>query len=363
MLAEVRRGGARGTDRSWSSEHATAPRRPGRADPAPRVRHLAADGRRRARGRARRAGHRLPPHRHRARLRERAGGRAGIADSRRRPRAISRHHEGLDDEFAAGDVERRGGGLAAQPPARPRRPAAAPLAQPRGAARGERSARSPGCARTAGSRHARRLELPRRAAASARWRWPRRWLRPGRVPPVPRPGRAARRLRRDHELTLTAYSPLAHGTVPTDPDPEGDRRRARQDGRPGRAALAARPAARHDRAEGVEPRPPAWRTSRSSTSRSPTRTAPGSPRCPRTGAAPTRRGRRTGTPDRSGRPTAYHVHALGAVAEWLRSGLQSRVHRFDSGRRLCSRARDGGRRRARANAPTRHGSAPAGGKQ
>ncbi len=25
---------------------------------------------------------------------------------------------------------------------------------------------------------------------------------------------------------------------------------------------------------------------------------------------------------------------LGAVAEWLRSGLQSRLHRFDSGRRL-----------------------------
>jgi hypothetical protein len=27
--------------------------------------------------------------------------------------------------------------------------------------------------------------------------------------------------------------------------------------------------------------------------------------------------------------------ALGDVAEWLRSGLQSRLHRFDSGRRLC----------------------------
>jgi hypothetical protein len=25
----------------------------------------------------------------------------------------------------------------------------------------------------------------------------------------------------------------------------------------------------------------------------------------------------------------------GDVAEWLRSGLQSRLHRFDSGRRLC----------------------------
>ena len=28
---------------------------------------------------------------------------------------------------------------------------------------------------------------------------------------------------------------------------------------------------------------------------------------------------------------------LGAMAEWLRSGLQSRLHRFDSGRRLRSR--------------------------
>src|SRR5215213_6549226 len=30
---------------------------------------------------------------------------------------------------------------------------------------------------------------------------------------------------------------------------------------------------------------------------------------------------------------------FGAVAEWLRSGLQSRVHRFDSGRRLEFRAK------------------------
>jgi hypothetical protein len=30
---------------------------------------------------------------------------------------------------------------------------------------------------------------------------------------------------------------------------------------------------------------------------------------------------------------------LGDVAEWLRSGLQSRVHRFDSGRRLSLAAR------------------------
>ena len=30
--------------------------------------------------------------------------------------------------------------------------------------------------------------------------------------------------------------------------------------------------------------------------------------------------------------------APGAVAEWLRSGLQSRVHQFDSGRRLSTRS-------------------------
>jgi hypothetical protein len=33
--------------------------------------------------------------------------------------------------------------------------------------------------------------------------------------------------------------------------------------------------------------------------------------------------------------------ALGAMAEWLRSGLQSRVHRFDSGWRLSHRSRSG----------------------
>ena len=35
-------------------------------------------------------------------------------------------------------------------------------------------------------------------------------------------------------------------------------------------------------------------------------------------------------PDHPGRL----LHQPGDVAEWLRSGLQSRVHRFDSGRRL-----------------------------
>jgi hypothetical protein len=29
---------------------------------------------------------------------------------------------------------------------------------------------------------------------------------------------------------------------------------------------------------------------------------------------------------------------LGDVAEWLRSGLQSRLHRFDSGRRLSQKS-------------------------
>ena len=37
-------------------------------------------------------------------------------------------------------------------------------------------------------------------------------------------------------------------------------------------------------------------------------------------------------PDRAGVPQVKP----GALAEWLRSGLQSRLHRFDSGRRLSS---------------------------
>jgi hypothetical protein len=35
-------------------------------------------------------------------------------------------------------------------------------------------------------------------------------------------------------------------------------------------------------------------------------------------------------------PTRRYARTPGAVAEWLRSGLQSRVHRFNSGRRLQS---------------------------
>ena len=37
---------------------------------------------------------------------------------------------------------------------------------------------------------------------------------------------------------------------------------------------------------------------------------------------------------RDGSLTRYAWGSLGDVAEWLRSGLQSRLHRFDSGRRL-----------------------------
>ncbi len=33
-------------------------------------------------------------------------------------------------------------------------------------------------------------------------------------------------------------------------------------------------------------------------------------------------------------PARYAMQPHGDVAEWLRSGLQSRLHRFDSGRRL-----------------------------
>jgi hypothetical protein len=38
-------------------------------------------------------------------------------------------------------------------------------------------------------------------------------------------------------------------------------------------------------------------------------------------------------------PVDYAMRPQGDVAEWLRSGLQSRVHRFDSGRRLYRLAR------------------------
>src|SRR3954471_18929961 len=43
----------------------------------------------------------------------------------------------------------------------------------------------------------------------------------------------------------------------------------------------------------------------------------------------------------------------GAVAEWLRSGLQSRVHRFDSGRRLWRNLTAGGPRPRRAGGAER----------
>ena len=89
---------------------------------------------------------------------------------------------------------------------------------------------------------------------------------PGRVPPVPRPGRADRRLPRErpHADRLLAARPRRG---PEGPGADRDRRGARQERRPGGAALAARPEVRHDRPEGLEPCPPAWRTSRSSTSR------------------------------------------------------------------------------------------------
>ena len=60
----------------------------------------------------------------------------------------------------------------------------------------------------------------------------------------------------EKDFMVTAYSPLARGKVPKDETLREDRRGARQDRRPGRAALAARQAAgRHD-PEGLEPRAP-----------------------------------------------------------------------------------------------------------
>src|SRR4051812_30038220 len=58
--------------------------------------------------------------------------------------------------------------------------------------------------------------------------------------------------------------------------------------------------------------------------------------------------RRRTTAARADAPRAEQLPSRqlpGAVAEWLRSGLQSRVHRFDSGRRLSVRAVDAPARR------------------
>ena len=63
-------------------------------------------------------------------------------------------------------------------------------------------------------------------------------------------------LARANDVLVTAYSPLAHGRVAGRRDAGGDRRGARQVGRPGRAALAARAAGRLPHPEGVEPRAP-----------------------------------------------------------------------------------------------------------
>src|SRR3712207_7429751 len=58
-------------------------------------------------------------------------------------------------------------------------------------------------------------------------------------------------IRRPPRSTLFPYTTLFRSGRP---DADRDRRGARQDGRPGGAALAARPAARQPDPEGVEPR-------------------------------------------------------------------------------------------------------------
>src|SRR4051795_12684882 len=75
-----------------------------------------------------------------------------------------------------------------------------------------------------------------------------------------------------------------------------------------------------------------------------------------------RRALMTLRPAATGRPTgrASTLRSLsGAVAEWLRSGLQSRAHRFDSGRRLSfapfTRERPAPRTAARAERPEASG--------
>ena len=79
------------------------------------------------------------------------------------------------------------------------------------------------------------------------------------------------------------------------PRADRDRRAVRQERRPGRAALAARPAERDDGAEGVEPRAPAGELRGLRLRAQRRRPRGGSPRCRRTSARRTPRGRRTGT--------------------------------------------------------------------
>src|SRR3954463_16033793 len=76
--------------------------------------------------------------------------------------------------------------------------------------------------------------------------------------------------------------------------------------------------------------------------------------------------RRRATAARADAPRAEQLPSRqlpGAVAEWLSSGLQSRVHRFDSGRRLSMRAVDAPARArvrpySRAKLPTNFGLQP-----
>ena len=133
-------------------------------------------------------------------------------------------------------------------------------------------------------------------------------------------------LAEEHDLLITAYSPLAHGKVPDDstlhaigeahgktagqvalrwlldqprvsPIPKASSHQRRQENFEVLRLRALRRGARADR------RAPEGRAHRQ----------------PALGA---------------GLETTKISRPPGAVAEWLRSGLQSRVHRFDSGRRL-----------------------------
>ena len=136
----------------------------------------------------------------------------------------------------------------------------------------------------------------------------------------------------EKDFMVTAYSPLARGKVPQDEIVPRDRRGARQDRRPGRAAVAARQAERRHHPEGLEPRA-ARRELRGLRLRAHRRRARGDRR-----AAQGRARDRPALGARLGRLKLACSHS-GAVAEWLRSGLQSRLHRFDSGRRLSSTTR------------------------
>ena len=159
-----------------------------------------------------------------------------------------------------------------------------------------------------------------------------------RAAAAPRRAAGADRRRRHHRDRAPAHGvswrpakdvagyPVHGNGRPAGAEPD---RRARQGG--------GAPPPRHE-GEGLTRRStPGSRRSRSSSTRPGTSSASAAP-CASTASTPKRPAAAPRTPSST---TSSSLSApplgcsrLGALAEWLRSGLQSRLHRFDSGRRL-----------------------------